>query len=180
MDINERKKLVRKDIRAKKKLFSLDEKKAKSKAILEKLEGLEEFKRAEVVMLYWSMDDEVYTHEFIDKYYKTKKIILPCVDGDNLLLKEYEGRESMTAGENFGILEPAGRVFETPENIAFVVVPGVAFDRNNNRMGRGRAYYDKFLKSTKAFKAGICFDFQLLDEVPTDEHDIKMDCIISE
>lgn len=61
-----------------------------------------------------------------------------------------------------------------------IIVPGVAFDNNNNRLGRGKAYYDKLLKESKSYKVGVCFDFQLIEEVPVDEYDIKMDLIISE
>lgn len=180
MTVNDRKKLIRKDIRSKKSTFSLEEKKKKSVRVLEKLEDLNEFKNSNTVMLYWSMDDEVHTHDFIASYAKGKRIILPSVNGDDLVLKEYLGYDSLVEGEGFGILEPGGSVFENPQDIDLIVVPGVAFDKKNNRMGRGRGYYDKFLESTKAYKVGICFDFQLLDEVPTDEHDILMDCVISE
>lgn len=180
MTVDNRKKLIRKEIRAKKATFSLEEKKQKSVRVLEKLEKLEEFVNAKTVMLYWSMDDEVYTHDFILTYAKSKRIILPSVNGDDLVLKEYLGNDSLVKGEGFGILEPDGCEFDSPEEIDLIVVPGVAFDKGNNRMGRGRGYYDKFLESTKAYKVGICFDFQLLDEVPTDEHDILMDSVITE
>jgi 5-formyltetrahydrofolate cyclo-ligase len=83
-------------------------------------------------------------------------------------------------GENFGIPEPSGELFKDYNEIDLILVPGVAFDIENNRMGRGKAYYDKLLSSLKAFKLGVCFDFQLLQSVPTDEHDIKMDRILSE
>jgi len=180
MTIDNRKKLIRKEIRSKKLTFSLDDKKQKSVKVLEKLENLDEFKKSDTVMLYWSMDDEVYTHDFISTHVQGKRIILPSVNGDDLVLKEYLGNDSLVKGEGFGILEPGGCVFDKPEEIDLIVVPGVAFDKNNNRMGRGRGYYDKFLESTKAYKVGICFDFQLLEEVPTDKYDILMNSVISE
>ena len=59
------------------------------------------------------------------------------------------------------------------------MVPGMAFDRNNNRMGRGKGYYDRFLATIpQAYKIGVCFKFQLVDEIPTDALDIRMDEII--
>ncbi|MCF0205812.1 MAG: 5-formyltetrahydrofolate cyclo-ligase, partial [Bacteroidales bacterium] len=61
-----------------------------------------------------------------------------------------------------------------------IIVPGVAFDRNGNRLGRGRGYYDRFLcKYPKVEKIGICFDFQLLEEIPTEPTDIRMDKVVS-
>ena len=180
MSIDNRKKLIRKEMKSRKSAFTLEEKKQKSLMILDKLKNIDEFKRSGTVMLYWSMDDEVHTHDFISEHASAKRIILPSVNGDDLVLKEYRGDHDLVKGEGFGIPEPGGSVFDKPEEIDLIVVPGVAFDRKNNRMGRGKGYYDKFLQSTKAYKVGICFDFQLLEEVPTDEHDILMDSVISE
>ena len=60
-------------------------------------------------------------------------------------------------------------------------MPGVAFDRKGNRMGRGRGFYDRMLKSTpNALKFGVAFDFQLLDDIPVEPHDVKMDRVITE
>ena len=102
------------------------------------------------------------------------------MNGNNLDLRVFRGIEDLIAGESFGILKPAGELFTAYEAIGLILVPGVAFDVDNNRMGRGKAYYDKLLASLDAFKLGVCFDFQLLQSVPTDEHDIKMDFIVSE
>ena len=126
------------------------------------------------------MSDEVFTHDFIQKFYKTKKIILPVVDGENLILKEFTGVSNMTEGVSYGIMEPAGETFTEIEKIDLIITPGVAFDKSGNRLGRGKAYYDKLLKSTNAFKVGVCFNFQFLDWVPTDMHDIKMDLVLSD
>ena len=86
----------------------------------------------------------------------------------------------MEKGVAFGIDEPIGNVYDNPEKIDLIVVPGVAFDKKNNRLGRGKAYYDKLLKTANTFKVGICFDFQLIDSVPVDKYDIKMDLVISD
>ncbi len=178
--IDQQKKEIRKHIRILKNQISSEDKKARSKIIFEKLEKLKEFKRSKIIMAYWSMDDEVYTHDFILKWYGEKKIILPVVKGDELELKSFSGLDNLIKGESFGIEEPDGDIFDQPEKIDLIIIPGIAFDKTNNRLGRGKAYYDKLLKFTKADKIGICFDFQLLDLVPVDKHDIKMDLVISE
>jgi 5-formyltetrahydrofolate cyclo-ligase len=172
------KKELRKKVKLLKGNYSTQQKRDLSEIILHKLEVDNRFINSNIVMLYWSMDDEVFTHNFVEKYYGKKRIILPVVDGDNLLLKEYKGKECLVAGDKYGILEPDGPVFETPELIDLIVVPGVAFDKDNNRMGRGKAYYDKFLRTSDATKIGICFNFQYFETVPTDIYDIKMDCVI--
>ena len=59
------------------------------------------------------------------------------------------------------------------------MVPGVAFDRMGNRMGRGRGFYDRLLMSTpRAVKVGVAYGFQMLDEIPVEPHDVKMNAVI--
>ena len=92
----------------------------------------------------------------------------------------YAGKESLKTGV-FGILEPSEDCEAVPESeIDLIIVPGVAFDRQLNRMGRGKGYYDRLLSTLQAPKIGICFDFQLQDTVPTESFDKKMDMIITE
>ncbi len=176
--IDELKTEIRKIIRNKKAEVPFEEKLERSVILIEQVEKLPVFMDADSVMLFWSMSDEVQTPDFILKWYLKKKIILPSVDGTNLRLKVFTGINSMKSGESFGIPEPDGEDFLYPEQIGLIIVPGVAFDRNNNRMGRGKAYYDKLLKNLDAYKLGVCFNFQLLENVPVDEFDIKMDQVL--
>ena len=178
--IDQQKREIRKQIRKLKKEYTIEQRKAKSEIIINKIETLPIFKEAEVVMAYWSMDDEVFTPDFILKHCTQKQIILPAVKGDILELKKFESLNDLQKGEQFGINEPVGENYGSPEKIDLIIIPGVAFDSENNRLGRGKAYYDKLLKQTKAFKLGICFDFQMVDKVPTDKYDIKMDKVVSD
>ncbi len=177
--IDTEKNALRKKIKALKAKISFEEKKSRSKNILLKLEQNQIFINADTVMLYWSMTDEVFTHDFVIKWAYKKKIILPSVAGDELILKKFTGTKNLIAGDRYGILEPDGETFNNKNNIDLIVVPGVAFDKHNNRMGRGKAYYDKLLKTSKAKKIGICFNFQLLEKIPHDKYDIRMDLVIS-
>ncbi|MBU8891351.1 MAG: 5-formyltetrahydrofolate cyclo-ligase [Bacteroidales bacterium] len=177
---DEQKKKIREQIRNKKNRFFLEEKKRKSASVMGQVEKLDAFLKSKIVMAYWSMDDEVFTHDFILKYCGEKQIILPVVKGDNLVLKKFTGLSNMEPGESFGIGEPVGEHFENIDQIDMIIIPGIAFDKNLNRLGRGKAYYDKLLKKTKALKVGVCFDFQLLSSVPINEHDVKMDLIITD
>jgi len=86
----------------------------------------------------------------------------------------------MKKGQSFGILEPEGESFTELQDIDLIIVPGVAFDKNNNRLGRGKAYYDKLLNYVNCHKYGVCFDFQLVPNVPADQHDVKMDKVITD
>lgn len=172
------KKECRKLIRELKERYSLDKKRKLSAEIWQKVERNEHFQQARTVLVYWSMDDEVYTHDFVRKWAQEKVILLPCVRGNELEIFYYEGEESMCPGESFGILEPTGMKCEVLEDIDLILVPGLAFDREGNRLGRGKGYYDKILKRTTAWKIGICFDFQVLQQVPAEVHDVKMDEVI--
>ena len=172
---------IRKQIRELKRAVPLEEKLLRSEGIMRQVEALPNFQQARTVLLYWSMADEVQTHDFVNKWYKDKVLLLPCVDGDDLVLRRYTGPECMVAGEQFGIGEPTGPAFTDLDAVELIIVPGVAFDRTGNRMGRGRGFYDRLLKCTpKALKVGVAFDFQMIDDVPVEEFDVKMDAVITE
>jgi len=148
---------------------------------MQQVESLPQFKEAQTVLLYWSMEDEVQTHDFVNRWYKEKSLLLPCVDGDDLRLRQYTGPECLKEGEQFGIGEPTGPEFTDLERVEMIIVPGVAFDRTGNRMGRGRGFYDRLLKSTpRAFKVGVAFNFQMVDRVPTEDFDVPMDAVLTE
>ncbi len=172
---------LRKQIRAAKKAVPFCDKLSRSLPIMEQVEQLKEFQEAKTILMYWSMEDEVQTHDFVNKWYTQKTLLLPCVDGDDLRLRQYTGPECLKAGEQFGIGEPTGPEFTALDTIEMIIVPGVAFDRNNNRMGRGRGFYDRLLKSTpNAFKVGVAFNFQMVDQVPTEAFDVPMNAVVFE
>lgn len=177
MDKNE----IRRLVRSLKKNLPLEEKIRRSMPILQQVEQLKAFADARCVLAYWSMDDEVHTHDFLNRWYERKCMLLPCVEGDDLLLRQYTGPSSLRPGPQFGIPEPVGPLFEQLDKIEMIVVPGVAFDRKGDRMGRGRGFYDRLLKTTpKAMKVGVAFDFQMFDEIPMEPFDVPMDVVVSE
>lgn len=171
------KKELRAHIKSLKKQHSKESLSEQSKLILDKLEKHRLFIEAETVMLYSSLPDEVQTHDFLQKWRNEKKIILPTVVGDDIIPVELSKETDFAVGD-FNILEPQNEPYEGSYDL--IVVPGVAFDRNGNRIGRGKGYYDRFLcKHLDVKRIGICFDFQLVAEVPTEDNDIKMNEIIS-
>lgn len=148
-----------------------------SAAVIKKLEADEDFLHAQTVLLYYSLPDELDTHALVARYYQKKQLLLPVVKGEELELKVFQGQ--LHEG-TFGIQEPEGETFEAFDQIDLVVVPGMAFDKEGNRLGRGKGFYDRLLpKLTHAKKIGICFPYQLVDYVPTDPFDIPMDKIIT-
>ncbi|MDE6243728.1 MAG: 5-formyltetrahydrofolate cyclo-ligase, partial [Muribaculaceae bacterium] len=61
-----------------------------------------------------------------------------------------------------------------------IVVPAVAYDRRGNRLGRGKGYYDRLLATTKASKIGVAYEFQVVDDIPAESHDVPVDIVITE
>ena len=155
-----------------------EQKAAQSADVWQRLEQNEAFINATDILAYWSMDDEVQTPQFIDKWTAAgKRFYLPSIQGDDLIVKRYEG--ALKPGEQFGIPEPDGEQVSDLSPITLILVPGRAYDAQGNRMGRGRGFYDRLLPQLHhAIKAGVCFDCQKLPSVPTDENDIKMDFVI--
>lgn len=171
------KKELRAHIKSLKKLHTKEQLQEQSGIILAKLEQHPAFRKAAVVMIYSALPDEVQTQSFIEKWRDEKRIILPTVVGDDIIPVELTSTTGFAVGD-FNILEPQNKPYEGSFDL--IVVPGVAFDRNGNRIGRGRGYYDRFLcQHPNVKRIGICFDFQLVDEVPTEPNDISMDEIIS-
>lgn len=174
------KQTLRKKIKELKSQYSLSELLRKSELIFNLLDQLDEVKKANTILAYWSLDDEVYTHNWIKSNYKQKKILLPAIFKNNLLIKPFEGEENMISVPPFGIKEPKSTEITDLSIIDIIIVPGVAFDKIGYRLGRGKGYYDRFLTKTKAIKIGICFDFQIVEKVPINQFDIKIDIIITE
>jgi 5-formyltetrahydrofolate cyclo-ligase len=181
MEIQDEKKEVRRKVRELKRMLSPEEREIASTRIFSLLEELEHFRSAKTILVYWSLDDEVQTHSTAKKWSAEKKILLPVVYNEILLIREFSGEHNLKKSEKLTLMEPAGNNFTLMDQIDLAVVPGMAFDRNYNRLGRGKGYYDKLLPNlTKAFKIGVCFDTQLFEGIPVEKYDIKMDMIITE
>ena len=171
------KKELRALIKTLKKQHTKEQLMEQSEAILAKLELHPDFVKAENVMLYSALPDEVQTQAFLEKWHLKKRIILPTVVGDDIIPVEY-GKDTAFAVGDFNIMEPQNEPYKGDFDL--IVVPGVAFDRHGNRLGRGRGYYDRFLcQHLNVKRIGICFDFQLVDEVPAEAFDIRMEEVIS-
>jgi len=172
---------IRSHIKEKIKSYSALEKSEKSAIIKGRLFKEKEFIKAKLVMFYVSLKDEVNTLSMIDEAVMMgKRVCVPVVlKGEKRLIAgEIMDREKDLERQHFGIYQPiVGRVREVPlENIDLVVVPGVAFDKNNVRLGRGHGYYDRFLGSLpeKTKTIGLAFDFQVVKDLPKDPHDIPV------
>jgi len=178
---------IRKAISKRRKSMSENEVKEKSKIIIDKLMNTEEFKKAENLMVFLSFDNEVYTFNLIEKAMSMgKKVIVPYTVKETFeiiptLLKNME--EDLKVSK-YGYMEPKKDKIQQilEENIHMTVVPGLAFDKKMNRIGFGKGYYDRYLAKTRKESKNIAlaYEYQVLEEIPTDDFDVKMDCIITE
>lgn len=174
----DKKKELRKQIKALKNMHASSYAQ-QSVDIMAALEKHPLFKSANIILLYHSLPDEVYTHAFLEKWYNRKQLLLPVVVGDELELRRFSSPNDLQVGA-YNIQEPVGECFNDFNAIELVVVPGMAFDKQGHRLGRGKGYYDRLLpKLTNAYKLGVCFPYQYIEEVPTDEHDIRMDEVLT-
>lgn len=175
------KKELRQYIRKQKQLFTEKHLREQSQPIIEKLLIHPRILNAKVVLMYYSLPDEVDTHKAIEKLIETGKVVLlpVVVDDTTMELHRYTGRQNMYKG-SFDIKEPSGNIFTDFPNIDVAVIPGMSFDNKGNRLGRGKGYYDRFLeKIPDTYKIGICFPFQRMPEITIEENDIRMDEVIS-
>lgn len=150
-------------------------------AVIRQLKENPYFQQTRILLLYSALPDEVPTQTLLDELVaEGKTVLLPRVISDTEMeLRRYTGTDDLQAGA-FGILEPTGERFTDYETIEVAVVPGMAFDIQGHRLGRGKGYYDRFLtKIPHAYKIGICHPSRLLDLVPTDDNDVLMDEVIS-
>lgn len=174
------KKELRQFVRMQKRMYTQEQLDQMSKPIIAKLMVHPRVKNAKTIMMYYSLDDEVNTHEAVDLLVaQGKRVVLPAVTGETTMeLRCYEGPKDLQGGF-FHIMEPVGKPFTDYDEIDLIVVPGMGFDTRGNRLGRGKGYYDRFLARVPAiYKIGICFPFQKMPGIPTDENDVMMDEVL--
>ena len=150
--------------------------------IFQKFFELKEYKRANTIFVYVSFGSEVETKRIIEKIiYDGKCAVIPKCDKKNHIMHTFKidclGQLKKGA---YGIEEPCEGCAEVfKEQIDLAVVPGLCFDLKGNRLGYGGGYYDRFLADFKGFTVGLSYNECIIDIVPTDEYDCRLDLIIS-
>ena len=132
---------------------------------------------AKSCFIYKDFKGEVLTAPFIE-YFKSlgAKISYPFIDGENMLAVIPTNSDFTT--NNFGVKEPTEYV--AIDNIDVAIIPLLACDKDKNRIGFGKGYYDRFLSNHPCLKIGICYDFQVLENVPVNNWDVPLDIIITD
>ena len=150
-----------------------------SAAIFSAVERLPEFRAARTVAVFAALPDEPATDEVLARWASTRRVVLPRVEGD--AMRFYACRPDALVFGAFGILEPQGERPCPAGEIDLVVCPGVAFTADGRRLGRGRGYYDRYLgdPAFRGFRVGVCYAHQLVDDLPVEPQDVRMDRVIT-
>lgn len=159
------------------------DKETKSHTIFNKIINLPEYKNAQNIALYSNFSSEVDTRELIIySLQQEKHIYLPKITTEhNMNFYRIKSLKELNSLNKYGILEPSSNY--PMKNIDLIIIPGICFDINKNRLGFGAGYYDNFLKKhQKITKIGICFDEQILYDnlINASIDDMPMDIIISD
>ena len=133
---------------------------------------------ARVVALFFPLRDEVQVGDIVEAVAAERTVVLPRVEGD--VMRFYPFEPGKVAKGAYGIMEPLGDVPIDPASIDVMVVPGVAYSADGCRMGRGKGYYDKYLKDKNTVKIGICYSWQIVDFIQKTTGDISLDYIVTE
>lgn len=175
------KKAVRAEILRNLRNMTDDEKNLSNDKIFNKLINLDEFCRAKVIFLYISVDYEADTKRIFEYALKEgKRVCIPKCKQDGIMSAfEVFGAQDLVP-DKFGIPSAREGTPEiSPDDIDFVIAPGVAFDLTGRRLGRGGGYYDRFLNKLSAFTVGICHPCQIISSLSTEEHDIPVNLVIT-
>ena len=161
-----------------------DEVRHKGEAATRRLMETDFYQRANCLSCYVSVKNEVTTHALIRfALDEGKRVAVPVLTSQQgeMIHREVFSLENLEQNQ-LGLLKPPEKdgTQVPPEAFDLIVVPVVAFDRRGYRLGLGGGYYDRFLASTSALKVGLAYDFQLLDQVPSGPHDLRLDKIFTE
>ena len=182
-DLQIKKDKIRKQILEKRSNLSLEEVDKKSELIIENLTPY--LKNAQNIMIFMDMKNEVRITKLIELYPEKNFFISKIVNSKNREMKINKYNENELVLHKFGYHESSSDDFYDEKILDIVVVPALAFDSSKNRIGFGGGYYDTFLnkvreKNKNTLFIGVCYDFQMIEEVPIEGHDITLDLVINE
>lgn len=182
-DLQIKKDEIRKQILEKRSNLSLEEVYKKSELIIENLTPY--LKNAQNIMIFMDMKNEVRITKLIELYPEKNFFISKIVNSKNREMKINKYNENELVLHKFGYYESSSDDFYDEKILDIVIVPALAFDSSKNRIGFGGGYYDTFLnkvreKNKNTLFIGVCYDFQMIEEVPIEGHDITLDLVINE
>ena len=171
------KNVLRKQMLEKRDAISESERLSMAEEIFRNLLTRPAFLNAKIVGAYLAKGSEVDTRKIIEYCIGNGKTVAVPSTNEEIEMVKFLGFDKLAKGR-FGILEPTEKMaVQTPD---VMIIPGVAFGLCMHRIGYGKGYYDAYLKKNKTYRIGICYDFQLLERLPSHEWDERMDEIITD
>lgn len=173
------KKELRKTIREQKRAMTPQMVADASDALAKQFFATAYYQNAKTIYGYLPYNQEVRTVPILEQALRDgKKVAVPKVYGDRMQFI-YMQDLSQVAPSDMGIPEPIGDEPVAEDKTALVLMPGLAFDKRGNRMGYGGGYYDKFLAAEPDHPTvALCYGFQMVDSIPTDDYDIPVDLVL--
>ncbi len=173
---------VRRIALEKRNALSEADRQAKSIKIAEQLESQEVFQNAKSVLFYYSVQSEVSTLDLLSQFVKKKSLFLPRLYDEKTFMTPRFSSFDELEPNRYGVPEPPiPSEFNESPKLDLIIVPGVAFDREGNRLGMGKGYYDRFLENYDGVpKMALAYSEQVLDSVPKEPYDIGIDFIVTE
>lgn len=147
-----------------------------SEKIVNNLFKLNDYKNAKNVFTYISLENEINTNRILND--KTKNIFIPKIKEQSLIMTKYD--KNNLSKNRFGILELLTNENILPQKKDIIIIPALACDKFFDRLGYGGGYYDRYLKNTNGIKVVLIPEALLIDEIPTEKHDVKVDIIVTE
>lgn len=184
--IKDQKKHIRASILEMRNSLTSQEINAAEQQILNNLLTLNQFTQSQNIFCYLSFRSEVPTQELIKVCQQQgKNVSIPvCVnETKEMILSRYDNEVELKPSK-YGVLEPTKETIKiTDRNLLdLAIMPGAVFDYSGYRVGYGAGYYDKFFShcNKEIYKIALAYSFQVISEVPKDEYDVPVDCIITE
>lgn len=175
------KKILRNQVLDSRSALSSEERKGKSREIERRLFSLPEFQESRTILFFASFRSEVETGDMIRRALAGgKRIVLPKVNGKELLLFRITDFDNDLAAGAWGIPEPVKGTPADLQEIDLIIVPGAAFDEQGNRIGYGAGFYDKLLHGFNKPMVALAFELQIVPSVPADQHDVPVRKIVTE
>lgn len=151
-----------------------------SNEITRRLTQLTSWHNRKVIMCFLTINSEVETSAIVEQAWREgKTVVVPKVEGKKLLCCELTSWNQLAPG-TFGVPEPIEPVLVEPMELELVLVPGLAFDPAGRRLGYGAGFFDRLLKKTRALRIGLAYSCQILDHLPEEANDCRVEEIITE
>lgn len=147
-----------------------------SNVIVDKI--IENLASPDNILFYLPYNNEVDL-SLLPRKIKARKFFVPAYLNESWLISEYKSGDELTEGFK-EILQPKKIIPVDIKDVDVALVPGIAFSKNGQRLGYGYGVFDRILKNSNAFKIGVCFEFQIVEDFTFEAHDINMDMVVTE